>query len=259
VPRVVAFEHGGNWWEQVVAEAQLIDAGAQAGQELEQLKETFVTACRILANEGVSEAAFNVSCRLAGGMMMANPITSPTLVTASNLAIYPIAEGSDSFKAHPAIYEARPDVNAIVHVHAPYAIAFSTLGEEFRPVHHYGAPFHGHMTTFRSPGQTKSKDRARELARQLGPNRVILQQGHGSIAVGNDLKEAVLLTLYLEEACKILCIARQMGTPQYLSREESEKITGQILKPRSQNKAWQHYVDKLRFARRSQSLTRQIG
>jgi len=228
-----------------MAEAQVIDAALHADEDLDQLKETFVTACRILVQEGVSEAAFNVSCRLSGGMMMANPVTSPMLVTTSNLEIYPIAEGADSFKAHPAIYEVRPDVNAIVHVHPPYAVAFSTLGEEFRPVHHYGAPFHGHMTTYRSPGQTKSKERARELARQLGPNRVILQQGHGSIAVGKDLREAVLLTLYLEEACKILCIARQMGTPEYLSLEQSEKITPQILKPRSQNKAWAHYLGKL--------------
>ena len=223
------------------------DPTTLSADELDQLKNTFVTACRILANEGVSEAAFNVSCRLAGGMMMASPVTSPTLVTADNLEIFPIAQGSTSFKAHPAIYEARPDVNAIVHVHPPYAVAFSTLNEEFRPIHHYGAPFHGKITTYRSPGQTASKDRAQELARQLGDNRVILQQGHGSIAVGNDLKEAVLLTLYLEEACKTLAMARQMGQPEYLAPEVSEKIAGQILKPRSQNKAWRHYADKLRI------------
>jgi ribulose-5-phosphate 4-epimerase/fuculose-1-phosphate aldolase len=233
-----------------MAEARVVESLSGGGPDAQDLRETFVTACRILAHEGVAEAAFNISCRLPGGMMMANPITSPTLVTTANLQIYPIAEGSDSYKAHPAIYEERADVNAIVHVHPPYAIAFSTLGEDFRPVHHYGAPFHGNMTTFRSPGQTKSKDRARELARQLGPNRVILQQGHGSIAVGKDLKEAVLLTLYLEEACRMLCIARQMGTPHYLSLEESERITGQILKQRSQDKAWLHYADKLQFAGR---------
>ena len=219
-----------------------------SAEDLDQLRATFVTACRILANEGVSEAAFNVSCRLPGGLMAASPVTSPTLVTADNLEIFPIVQGSDSFRAHPAIYEARPDVNAIVHVHPPYTVAFSTLNEEFRPIHHYGAPFHGKIATYRSPGQTKSKDRAQELARQLGGNRVILQQGHGCITVGHDLKEAVLLTLYLEEACKTLAMARQMGEPEYLAIDISEKITGQILKPRSLNKAWQHYTDKLRIA-----------
>jgi ribulose-5-phosphate 4-epimerase/fuculose-1-phosphate aldolase len=70
-------------------------------------------------------------------------------------------------------------------------------------------------------------------------------QGHGATMVGKDLREAVLCMIYLEESLKMMVLARQMGTPEYLSREESEKITGQILKPRSQNKAWMHYAAKL--------------
>jgi len=67
--------------------------------------------------------------------------------------------------------------------------------------------------------------------------------------VGKDLKEALLLTLYLEEACKILAITRQMGgKPQYFSLQVSEQISQQILKQRSQDKAWLHYADKLRIA-----------
>jgi ribulose-5-phosphate 4-epimerase/fuculose-1-phosphate aldolase len=231
-----------------MAKAQIVDIATAPTGDLGQLKDAFVTACRILLNEGVSEAAFNVSCRLPGGMMMATPVTSPTLVTVDNIEIFPIAAGTSSFRAHPAIYEVRPDVNAIVHVHPPYTVAFSTLNEEFRPVHHYGAPFHGKLSAFRSPGQTKSEERADEIARQLGNNRIILQQGHGSIAVGKDLKEALLLTLYIEEACKILFLARQMGSPEYLSLEQSEEISRQILKQRSQDKGWAHYVDKLRLA-----------
>ena len=39
-----------------------------------------------------------------------------------------------------------------------------------------------------------------------------------------------------------------MGTPIPLTLEHSQKITPQILKQRSQNKAWNHYVSKLRIA-----------
>jgi L-fuculose-phosphate aldolase len=213
-------------------------------ENLDELKEDFVTACRILAHERVTEAAFNVSCRISDDRMLAIPITSPNLVTRDNLKIWSLKEAVDDWKAHPAIYEARPDVNAIVHVHPPYAVAFSTLNEEFEPIHHYGAPFHGKLAMYRSPGQTGTVDRAKEIARQLGDNRVILQQGHGSTMVGKDLREAVLLTLYLEESLKILTIARQMGKPETLPLELSQKITGQILKPRSQAKAWAHYAAK---------------
>jgi L-fuculose-phosphate aldolase len=220
------------------------------------LREDFATACHILANEGVTEAAFNVSLRLPGGRMMAHPITSPTLVTPDNIVIYDPGAKLKDYKAHPAIYEARPDVGAIVHTHPPYAIAFGTLGEEFKPIHHYGTPFHARIATYDSPGQTKSEDRAGDIARALGTGCALLQQGHGAITVGKDLKEAVLLTLYLEEAFKILAITRQMGgRPKEFSLQESEMISQQILKQRSQDKAWMHYADRLRAGARKPAST----
>jgi L-fuculose-phosphate aldolase len=224
----------------------MMQIAEESPQALARLEEQFVTACRVLVNEGVSEGAFNVSVRLSGNRMLTMPVTSPTLVTVDNLLIARIEAGSTNWAAHPAIYQARPDVNAIVHVHPPYAVAFGTLGEDFRPIHHYGAPFHGNIGLDDHPGQTESSARAAGLARELGPHRLLLQRGHGTIAVGKDLPEAVLLTLFFEEACKILSIARGMGGERkYLTAEQSEKISGQILKQRSQDKAWAHYVDKL--------------
>jgi len=226
--------------------AQVADIGE--GRAEEELKEALVTACRILANEGATEAAFNVSVRLPGGRMMAHPITSPTLVSVDNIVIYEPGVKLKDYKAHPAIYAARPDIGAIVHTHPPYTIAFGTLGEEFKPIHHYGTPFHGKINTYDSPGQTKSEDRAGDIARALGTGCALLQQGHGVITVGKDLKEAMLLTLYLEESFKILAITRQMGgKPKEFSLQESEEISQQILKQRSQDKAWLHYADKLRI------------
>jgi L-fuculose-phosphate aldolase len=213
--------------------------------ELEDLKRDFVLACRILVHEGVSEGAFNVSVRTGEDEMMAIPVTSPTLVTTDNLRTHSISGGSTNWKAHPAIYEERPDVNAIIHCHPPHVTAFSACQEDFVPVHHYGAPFHGKIARYTSPGQTKSTDRAREMARQMGDSRAIMQQGHGVIVVGKDLHEALILTLFLEESCWMNKTAKEMGTPNYLTLEHSEKITPQILKQRSQDKAWDHYVSKL--------------
>ncbi len=215
--------------------------------ELEDLKRDFVLACRILVHEGVSEGAFNVSVRTGEDEMMAIPVTSPTLVTVDNLETYSISGGSNHWKAHPAIYQERADVNAIIHCHPPHVTAFSACTEDFVPVHHYGAPFHGKIARYTSPGQTKSTDRAREMARQLGDSRAIMQQGHGVIVVGKDLHEALILTLFLEESCWMNKTAKEMGTPNYLTLEHSEKITPQILKQRSQDKAWDHYVSKLRI------------
>jgi ribulose-5-phosphate 4-epimerase/fuculose-1-phosphate aldolase len=215
--------------------------------DIDQMKRDFVAACRILVAEGVSEAAFNISARVDADTWMTMPVTSPTLVTVDNIEIHRISEPAQNWKAHPAVYRERPDAGGIVHVHPPHVVAFSTLGEEFVPVHHYGAPFHGLLTTYESPGQTKSDDRAAELARQLGQNRAILQRGHGIVMVGKDLREAVLLVLFLEEAVRMNMVAKQMGKPKFLTPEQSAKITPQILKQRSQDKAWDHYVNKTKL------------
>lgn len=218
--------------------------------DLDELRRDFVLACRILDNEGVAQQAFNVSVRIDDGKMMAIPVTSPTLVATDNLVTTVIAEGSPNWKAHPAIYQECSHVGAIIHCHPPHVTAFSATAEEFVPVHHYGAPFHGKIARYTSPGQTKSTDRAREMARQLGDNRAILQQGHGVIVVGKDLHEALILTIFLEEACWMNLTAKQMGSPRHLTLEQSEKITPQVLKQRSQDKAWDHFVDRLPAHRR---------
>jgi len=215
-------------------------------QNLDQLKEKFVTACRILANEGLIEAAYSLSCRFNQDQMMINDRISPLLLNRENIVIVPIdAPGDTIGKHHPAIYKARTDVNAIVHAHPPYAIAIGTVKEEFVPVHHYGAIFHGTIKVFKSQGMVQTRDRAQTIADLLGSGRAILQRGHGTVVVGKDLKEAVLGTIYLEEAAKINFLAEELGEPHYFTTELSEKISVQVFKERSLNKAWEHYAAKL--------------
>jgi ribulose-5-phosphate 4-epimerase/fuculose-1-phosphate aldolase len=220
------------------------EAMPQTAAELDRLKETFVTACRVLAKEGLAEAAFNVSCRYQKDKILIIPVTSPTLVTKDNIKMISLDEDPEVGKVHPSIYKARDDVNAVVHVHPPYSIAFSTIGEEFIPIHHYGCPFYG-LPVYKSPGQVQNVERSRDAVEVLGDGPAVLQQGHGVIVVGKDLREALLLTIYLEEAMKINFLATLMGKPEQISKELAEKITPQFMNPESQNKAWNHYVDKL--------------
>ena len=81
----------------------------------------------------------------------------------------------------------------------------------------------------------------------LGDGPAVLQQGHGVIVVGKDLREALLLTIYLEEAMKINFLANLMGKPEPIPEELAKKIAPQFMNPESQNKAWDHYVDKLNW------------
>ena len=65
--------------------------------------------------------------------------------------------------------------------------------------------------------------------------------------VGKSLEEAVLTTIYLEEAAKIHFMTKIMGKPYYFTKEEAEKTAGQVFKGRSVKKAWDHYVSKVKW------------
>jgi L-fuculose-phosphate aldolase len=215
-------------------------------ENIDQLKGEFVAACRILFNEGLAQAQFSLSCRLDNNRMLINDNISPSLVTRENILTSPIDGEVVTGNVHPAIYRAREDVNAIVHAHPLYAIVLSTIDEEFIPIHNYGVIFHGKIKVYKSHGQVKTRERAEEIAKLLGDGRAILQRGHGTVVVGRDLMEAVLGTIYLEEAAKIHFLAKQMGTPQYISMELSAEITEQVFKERPKKRAWDHYVSKLK-------------
>jgi len=212
---------------------------------IDQLKEQFIQACRILVNEKLATAFFSLSCRFDEDRYLINSGRSPALMNKEDIVTASLQAPSASGKAHPAIYGAREDVNAIVHAHPPYAIALSTVKEEFAPIHHYGTIFHGKIQVFRKYGQVKTAERARELVELLGKGRALLQKGHGTIVVGKDLMEAVLGTIYLEETARIHYLARGMGTPHTIPIDISRTVGDVIFKEKSNQRAWEYYLSKL--------------
>lgn len=215
--------------------------------DIDELKKKLVNACRILVNEGMTEGAYCVSCRLDPKHMLINEDISPCLVTEERVQLLSLDELPAEGKAHPAIYRARADVNAVVHAHPIHAIALGAVAEEITPIHHYGVIFPGKIKVYKSVGQVKTTQRAAEIAELLGDGRAILQRGHGTLVVGKDLEEAVLGTLFLEETAKLQFLAKLMGTPDYVPAELYPKISTQIFNEKSKKRMWDHYVAKLKW------------
>ncbi len=212
---------------------------------IDELKDKIITAARVLLHEGLIQAQYSLSCRLDENHMLINDNVGPALLTRDLILVTSFEEEVKVGNVHPAIYKTRGDVNAVVHAHPLHAIVLSTVDDEFIPIHNYGVLFHGQIKVHAGHGQVKTREKAQEIADLLRDGRAILQRGHGTVVVGRNLEEAVLATIYLEEAAKVHFMAKTMGTPHYISREQSEKITGQVFKERSNKKAWDHYVSKL--------------
>ena len=215
--------------------------------EIGELKKTFMQVIQVLVNEGLIGAQFHVSCRFEKTHMLFIRNMSPLLLTDDDILSVKFGEEESLGYLAAAIYRARSDVNAIVHAHPPMCIAVSTLEEEFRPIHHYGAVFYQGVPLYDYPGQVNTREKAAEIAQTLGMRNALFIRGHGTVTVARHLQEACLLTIYLEEAAKMFYWARAMGTPKYFPADLSEEIAKQVFKERSNQKAWNHYAAKLKY------------
>ena len=106
-----------------------------------------VIANRILANEGVVDAFGHVSVRSPNNpnRYFMSRSRAPELITADDLMEFTLdGEATDlqgrtpygERMIHGAVYESRPEVNAVVHNHAYEVIPFGVTGVPLRPIMH---------------------------------------------------------------------------------------------------------------------------
>src|SRR5579871_737580 len=118
--------------------------------ELEQAFHDLVIANRILAHQGVVDAYGHVSMRHPTNpeRFLLSRSRSPELVEERDIMEFTLdgkVIGDDKRPPylerfiHGSLYEARPDVGAVVHSHAEETLAFGITGVPIRPVIHVAA------------------------------------------------------------------------------------------------------------------------
>jgi ribulose-5-phosphate 4-epimerase/fuculose-1-phosphate aldolase len=130
---------------------------------------------------------------------------------------------------HGAIFEARPDVNVVVHAHAEDILPFGIAnGTPLRPVIHSGSfiganvPVWDIADTF---GDTNvlvaNMAQGRDLAKTLAGNNVALMRGHGFASTGRSIIEGVRMAVFLPRNARALMKAKMLGGDiKYLSQGE---------------------------------------
>lgn len=219
-----------------------------------------VAANRILANEGVVDAFGHVSVRdpRDPGRYVMSYARSPALVEIGDLMVF-AQDGSplDSSGRRPysermihgAVYEARPDVNAVIHHHAYSVIPFSVTSTPLVPLTHTAAVIGPHIPVWDIAdefGETdtlvRSMEIGRSLAATLADNTCLLMRGHGAVVVGASIKEAVLSAIYLEVNARILLQTLSLSnSPKALSEREVELARETQFSPLGADRAWEYY------------------
>ena len=210
--------------------------------KLAKLKADFITALRIISHEGLSDAFAHLSARVGDGKkMLFMPRKSPVLVKSKDLFVVDFDKLVPQSTVHQAVYKARENAGAVIHFHSPAVVLLSVVGQTVQPMHNYSAIFYEGVPVFEGTGQVESPERAGEIAQLLGTAKAVILRGHGAVVVGQSIREACILALYLEESARLQVEALKLGTPKFVSRQEAERIAKRTFKPASTERAWEHY------------------
>jgi ribulose-5-phosphate 4-epimerase/fuculose-1-phosphate aldolase len=225
-----------------------------------------VIANRILANEDVVDAYGHVSVRNpeAPERFFLAHSKSPALVEAGDIVEHSAA--GQAYKSeqrplylerfiHAAIYEARPDVMAVVHAHAEDVLPFSITKAALRPVIHSGAFIGAEVPVWdiaerfgdRTNLLVTNLEQGRDLAKALGERNVALMRGHGFAAAARSLIDVVRMAVYLPRNARVQYKAMQMGPLKPLSTGEIDaRAAGTGYKPQSPEtqRAWQYWAQR---------------
>ncbi len=206
-----------------------------------ELLEDLALANHILVNEGVLDGFGHISVRhpthperffIARSM-------APALVTPEDIVEVDLngevhdAQGRRTYVErfiHSAIYKARPDVMSVIHSHSPAVIPFGVTGARLRPICHMSGFLGATTPVFdirHSAGEStdllvSSQALGEALAKVLGSSSVALMRGHGSVTVGNSIKQAVFRGVYTESNARLQAEASRLGEITFLTEAEAK-------------------------------------
>jgi ribulose-5-phosphate 4-epimerase/fuculose-1-phosphate aldolase len=223
--------------------------------DLELIKNDVVKASHILHQQGIAAAFGHVSARIpATDTFIFPPRMSPALVRVDNLLELDV-EGNQlsgdgrpntEFWIHARIYKARPDVQAICHVHPPSCVVLSSLGETIRPLHASGAIFRNNVQLFDRITLIRTRELGDAVASTLGDHGAMLLRGHGVNVADKDVRRVCVKTLWMEEAANYQLRAMAAGKPRYFTADELETIYPQVSGEEVSKRVWEYFSSRVR-------------
>lgn len=233
-----------------------------------RLLRELVLANHILALEEVLDAYGHVSVRHPGrpGAFLMSRSRSPEIVAEDDILVHDFAgnvEGVASKELyrerfiHGSIYEARPDVQAVIHSHADDILPFSISKLPLQAVTHgasaIGAapvPVWDIRTEF---GDTnllvESIDQGRSLTRALSDRTIVLMRGHGFAAAGSSLISLLKMAAALPRNARVLLDTLQAGGEVTPMSEGEVALRDQTdMRTPAAQRQWEYWCRKLGVA-----------
>jgi L-fuculose-phosphate aldolase len=184
---------------------------------------------RLHARGYVASNDGNISLRLPGDRLLTTPkgvskgFMTPEMMVVTDRAGRKVAgerDPSSELLMHLAVYQNRPDIQAVVHAHPPIATGFAVAGIPLDravlaevvttlgsiPIAEYGTP--------------STSELADAVAKYIRAHDGLLLANHGALTIGADLFAAYYKMETIEHFARISLVARLLGREHLLSREE---------------------------------------
>jgi L-fuculose-phosphate aldolase len=179
----------------------------------------------------------NISVRVGSDRLLMTPASvskgfmTPEMMVVTDLdgtlvSGAPGRKPSSEIQMHLVVYQARPDVGAVVHAHPPLSTGFAVAGIPLDR-----AVLAEVVTTLGSiPIAEYGTPSTQELADAVKPyvrmHDGLLLANHGALALGRDLFAAYYKMETIEHFARISLVARMLGRERLLSREEVDRLQG---------------------------------
>ncbi|MBV8817580.1 MAG: class II aldolase/adducin family protein [Acidobacteriaceae bacterium] len=200
---------------------------AERRQEIVELGKLMFDKGWIAANDG------NISIRLDESTILCTPTgISKGLMQSSDLIVCDMdgkkiegaRESTTEIAMHLTIYRMRPDVGGVVHAHPPVATGFACAGRALDvallpeviiglgcvPLAEYGLPG--------TPALCEG------LIQYIPKYNALLMANHGSVAYGDDVRQAFHRMEMVEHLARITLVAELLGGAKALPRVEVRKL-----------------------------------
>jgi L-fuculose-phosphate aldolase len=188
---------------------------------------------RTLVDSGLtSGASGNVSLRTKNGMLITPTGVPPTDLDPSKVVAIgldgAVAEDqlrpSSEWRIHGDIYRHKPEVNAVVHCHSPYATILACAHRTIPAQHYMIAALECNEIPLAPYATFGTAELSNNTLAALENAKACLLANHGQVATGATVEEALKLAALVEELAQWHWGALAIGGPVVLSDEQMAEV-----------------------------------
>jgi L-ribulose-5-phosphate 4-epimerase len=133
---------------------------------------------------------------------------------------------SSDAATHAYVYRHRPDVGGVAHTHSPYATAWAARGEAIPCVLTAIADEFGGEIPIGPFARIGDEEIGRGIVETLAGHRspAVLMRSHGVFTIGAGARDAIKAAVMCEDAARTVHLARELGDPIPLTREDIDAL-----------------------------------